>query len=268
MTSQNSIAVPCCHQSLHVVCLARSFSSCGLQCPLCNQWLAEFARSSSSTASTLFRGCVIDVHRPPSNRGLGSLVVPSGFPPRSESPVLLCCTRLGPPPEFEPSMDRRMGWSPSQPLNSSERAARWLCVGCNRTADPSHIPQSVPPPGLQCATPSTTVVDCVNSKHWFWCVRCQCRTGNVQSEATPQVPCASVALPVSPRDWFIQGPLSQRGHLYGWGDSPITAPGSGTRSWLLCPLISLALASAERARNVTLYSTGPRQLVPLPQERF
>ena len=38
-----------------------------------------------------------------------SLVVPSGFPPRPESPLFLCCPRVGPPPQFEPSMDRRMG---------------------------------------------------------------------------------------------------------------------------------------------------------------
>ena len=137
--------------------------------------------------------------------GLDSLVVPSGFPPRPESPVFLCCSRVGPPPpQFEPSMDRRMEWSPSQPLNSSEWAAQWLCVGCNRTVDLSHIPQSVPPHCPQCATPSTLVVDCVNSEHWFWCGRCQCRTGSVQSEANPQVPCASVALPGFPRDWFFQ----------------------------------------------------------------
>ena len=34
MTRENSIKVPCCHQAFHVTCLARSFSSCGLQCPL------------------------------------------------------------------------------------------------------------------------------------------------------------------------------------------------------------------------------------------
>ena len=58
------------------------------------------------------------------------------------------------------------------------------------------------------------------------------------------------------------------GRLHHWRDPPITAPGSGTQSWFFCPLISLALAGAERAHGVPLYSTGPRQPVPLDQERI
>ena len=65
MTRENSIEVPYCHQAFHVTCLARSFSSCGLQCPLCNQSLAEFSMSSSFPASSFFHGCMIDVDRPP-----------------------------------------------------------------------------------------------------------------------------------------------------------------------------------------------------------
>ena len=84
---------------------------------------------------TLFHGCSIDCHRPPSNRGLDFLVVPSGFPSRPESPVFLCGARAGPPPQFEPSMDRRMEWSPSPPWTFREWAAQWLCVSCNKTAD-------------------------------------------------------------------------------------------------------------------------------------
>ena len=64
MTRENSIEVPCCHQAFHVTCLARSFSSCRLQCPLCNQSLATFSRSSSFSASSLFHGCMIEVDRP------------------------------------------------------------------------------------------------------------------------------------------------------------------------------------------------------------
>ena len=46
MTVENSIQVPCCGQFVHTVCLARSFSSRGVDCPFCNQSLADFARSS------------------------------------------------------------------------------------------------------------------------------------------------------------------------------------------------------------------------------
>ena len=50
--------------------------------------------------------------------------------------------------------------------------------------------------------------------------------------------------------WFVAGPLSMFGDLCGWGSGPITAPGSGTQSWLFCPLISMALARAEVLRSV------------------
>ena len=80
MTVNSSIEVPCCHQRLHVTCLARSFSSRGVDCPFCNQSIAEFARSSYFLASSLFHGCLVDLDVPPSNRGTNSLVLPLGFP--------------------------------------------------------------------------------------------------------------------------------------------------------------------------------------------
>ena len=175
MTRESSIEVPCCHQAFHVACLVRSFSSCELQCPLCNQSLAEFSRSASFFASSLFHGCMIDVDRSPSNRLMNSLVLPVGFPPRPETPVFLCCRRIGPPPQFEPSDDRQMEWSPSRVAHSSEWAAEWLCVGCSRTADLWHVPPSIPPPCPQCSNLPTMVVDVAAAQHWFWCSRCQRR---------------------------------------------------------------------------------------------
>ena len=47
MTIESSISLPCCHQRLHVTCLARSLSSGGVDCPFCNQSLQEFAKSAS-----------------------------------------------------------------------------------------------------------------------------------------------------------------------------------------------------------------------------
>ena len=58
------------------------------------------------------------------------------------------------------------------------------------------------------------------------------------------------------------------GDLYGWGSGPITAPGSGTQSWLLCPLISMALARAEVLRSVVPFSVGGRAQVPVDQAQF
>ena len=172
--------------------------------------------------------------------------------------MFLCCRRIGPPPQFEPSNDRQMEWSPSLVAHSSVWAAEWLCVGCSRTVDLSHVLPSDSPPCPQFSNVPTMVVDVAASQHWFWCSRCQRSLEACVVE--PPIPQGkSVALQATPRDSFTQGPLSRMGRLYGWRDPPVTAPGSGTQSWLLCPLISLALAGAERAHGVPLCSTGPRQ---------
>ena len=48
----------------------------------------------------------------------------------------------------------------------------------------------------------------------------------------------------------------------------ILPPGAGSQSWLFCPLISLGLVHAVRARSVALYSTGSRTPLPAPQHDF
>ena len=63
--SCSSIEVPFCHQAFHVTCLARSFSSCGFQCPLCIILCVQFVP------------WVHDRCGPH----------PVGFPPRPETPV-------------------------------------------------------------------------------------------------------------------------------------------------------------------------------------
>ena len=68
ITVDSSIEVPYCHQRLRVTCLARSFSSRGV-----NQSLAEFARSFFFLASSLFHGCLVDFDVHPSNRGTNSV---------------------------------------------------------------------------------------------------------------------------------------------------------------------------------------------------
>ena len=73
----------------HMVRLARSFSSRGVDCPFCNQSLAVFARSSSFMASSLFHGSMIDFDLPPSNEGLNSFVLPSGLPRPPDSMAVL-----------------------------------------------------------------------------------------------------------------------------------------------------------------------------------
>ena len=53
-----------------------------------------------------------------------------------------------------------------------------------------------------------------------------------------------------------------------WGSPPVTQPGTGSLSWLFCPLISLGLLVAERTRGVPPYSTTSRVAVPNRQREF
>ena len=215
-------------------------------CPPCNQSVSEFARASSFSASTLFHVCIINVDRPPLNRGLNSVVLPS-FPPSREWPVFLCCPRLGPFPHFDPSNDRRMDGC------VSVATGQW--ADSRTTLHP--VLDSVHCGGGSCQFRVLVVVFEVPPSDWGYTIR---------SHSTS--PPVSVTVPVTSRDWFTQGPLRQMGLLCGRRDSPIRVPGSGTQAWLLCQVISLALAGAERARHVALYSTGPRQPAPTEQEGF
>ena len=138
---------------------------------------------------------------------------------------------------------------------------QWMCIPCNRVVG---LAQTHDRPQVVCshceALCPTLVVDCSCDTRWMWCARCQRR-----EEIPPAIQHAP--RPVVPI-WFLHGPVSTMGRLYGWGESPITPPGSGSQSWLFCPLFSLALAAAERARDVPLHSTGSRSPLPDAQRDF
>ena len=79
MVPDDSIVVLCCQHRLHVSCPSRSFSSCGLRCPYCNQDLSVF---SSILSWLKFND------------------IASWVPNPSSECVVLCCLRRGPPLEF------------------------------------------------------------------------------------------------------------------------------------------------------------------------
>ena len=107
----------------------------------------------------------------------------------------------------------------------------------------------------------TLVIDCSSGSRWKWSARCQRREEfypTIQQAPRSVVP-----------NLFVHGPLSIMGRLYGWeGVSLPSLPGSGSQSCLSCPLISLALAAAKRARGVLPYSKRPRSSVPDVQRDF
>ena len=116
----------------------------------------------------------------PPNRAANSLVLPSGFPSPPEN-LSLCCCRVGPPPQFEPSIDRRMEWSPVWQQSTSVWDLQWICVSCSRTVPAGDIPSCRQVPCGVCGDPSQMVVDFRSNERWNWCTRCQTRV-----ESSPQ----------------------------------------------------------------------------------
>ena len=105
------------------------------------------------------------------------------------------------------------------------------------------VPKLVVPCGVLC---STLVVDCTSDSRSTWC-----SARNLSHHPAP-TPLLRIGVCMAQ----CRGALCKVGVK-----SPIAPPGSGSQSWLFCPLISLALA-AERARGVRLHSTGSRSSVP------
>ena len=210
---------------------------------------------SIAHSATILQICAMDMDAEPSNQGSNSLVIPAaplaGY-------VFLCCPHVGPIPDFEQLQDRRMEWSPL--MVSNAWSPQWLCRQCCRTVgEPPSLP-GVPCSrcGVQC---QVLVTDFSSGDSGMWCPNCQLRTECENAQSRPIVQDSARPQP----NWFTHGPLSTFGHLYGWGAAPTSPPGSGSQSWLLCPLISLGLLDAEHARGNLAYSTGSR--LPVPEQQ-
>ena len=267
MTVENNIQVPCCGQFVHTVCLARSFSSRGVDCPFCNQSLADFARSSSFLASSLFHGHMVDLDRAPSNHAIDSLVVPDGFPlPPPIHP--LCCNRVGGPPEFEPLDDRRMEWSPLHPSTDGATSwvPQWVCRSCGASTSLLDIPPLDAVSCSLCSAASAIVFDRPSGRAVRFCVPCQRVVSHDSTFAIQWHPLHHpvVTRPIGSRMVLFRVSI----HCMGGVRAAPVSPGSGTQSWLFCPLISLGLAHAESNRGIPPYSTGSREHVPPEQSLF
>ena len=85
---------------------------------------------------------------------------------------------------------------------------------------------------------------------------------------SPPVPPAPAPPPDNepPADWFSHGPPLRFPSLYGWGRGDPTPPGSGTQSWLFCPLISWACSRGIASGPSN--STGHREQVPSEKSQF
>ena len=273
-TYASSFSLPCCRQRIHYECLARSVHACGDHCPFCTQDLVPVLSDPLLAASFEHLNISIDFNAPPANSSLNSLCVPDGMP--HPPPIFpLCCAHSCGPPDFEPLDDRRMEWSPIHPFaqgSSSAWVPQWVCRSCGSSTSIQDIPALPTVSCPQCSSSAAIVFDRPAGRVVRFCVSCQLVVPHDSVALPPQPPIPPApALPPNndpPVDWFSHGPLSSFPSLYGWGRGDPTPPGSGTQSWLFCPLISLGLALAESRLGVPPYSTGNREQVPSEQSQF
>ena len=269
MNDLNTFTWPGCEHPYHLECAWSQVNSSGPQCrcALCRHQLPEDLRSR-----LLRSGQEVVVSRSPApaspQRG------DSDAPVEPTNVHVLCCQRLGPPPDYAPYADRRMEWSTRRlwqrdadgrlQLQRHPRSgvlqgvpqgwwAGWTCHGCSRELASSEV--TVDDAGAPCPNgcgPRVWALDLhAGSAHWQ-CSRPTCGRSTTDS------------LPV----FFTRGPLCGNGRVYGWGNPPLTVPGQGPQSWLFCPLISLGLLQLEQQTGLQPWSIGQRAEVPQSQSNF
>ena len=254
LLGDDRISVPCCHQEVHVSCLAQSFNACGAHCPFCVQPLREFVESSAFQAAAVFHGYYVNPADQPSNRGVNSMVVPTGFPQPLDTVTLLCCAHTGPPPLFEQTSDRRMEWSPVWQPSSSSWLHQWLCVSCSRTVQTSETGDIHQLPCAQCGVLSHMVIDCSSG------------------ERLAMVPTMSMSHRPSckPKSQLVFSRASCECRSVVWVGrraNHLTRSGPTVLAFLPSHLIGI-VAALERGRGVPVWSTGSRHRVPEVQEQF
>ena len=167
-----------------------------------------------------------------------------------------------------------MEWSPIHPSaqgSSSAWVLQWVCRSCGSSTSMQDIPVLPTVSCPQCSSSAAIVFDRPTGRVVRFCVSCQLVVPHDSVGPPPQPPLPPANVPPDnepPADWFSHGPLSIFPSLYGWRRGDPTPPGSGTQSWLFCPLISLGLALAESRLGVPPYSTGNREQVPSEQSQF
>ena len=131
--------------------------------------------------------------------------------------------------------------------SSSDWVLQWVCRSCGSSTSMQNIPALPPVSCSQCSTSAAIVFDRPTGRIVRFCVSCQLVVPHDGDSLPPRTPVPPApALPPDndpPSDWFSHGPSTRFPSLYRWGRGDPT-PGSGTQSWLFCPLISLGLALA------------------------
>ena len=252
-TMANSVALPCCHQRMHYRCLVHSCARLWRRMPVLHQRSVAFPdKSFCRNFPCSPQPLPLTFRR--AHRILWSTHGPNLPPEPDIWPS--CCFRTSGPPDFAPVDDHKMERSPLQPTAQGEVLSRWtpqwICRSCGCSTSMDDIPTMDMVSCPSCSAPGVVFNRPTGGAVRF-CVPCR-REVNLSSPSHPPLPHDPPPLPhdSSPapqpsatppptRDWFTHGPLSRFSPLYGWGSALPTPPGSGSQSWLFCPLISLGL---------------------------
>ena len=156
-----------------------------------------------------------------------------------------------------------MEWSPIHPFaqgSSSAWVPQWVCRSYGSSASIQDIPDL---PTVSCSRCSSSAAVVFQQAHWTRCsflrlllTRCPSR------QCRPPTSTSHTGASSSTQQILLIGSCTVLFPIFH------PSPGSGTQSWLFCPLISLGLALAESRLGVPPYSTGNCEQVPSEQSQF
>ena len=132
-----AVRYECCNQVAHQGCLADLVVRGARSCPICRRRPMRVPASLDITCG----------ERPaqglPSPDGVPHQPTVPGLPPHIQP---LCCSRLGPPPDFEELPDRSMEWAPTAQRAGNSLlgwTGEWVCRLCSESV----LQDSLPHPG-------------------------------------------------------------------------------------------------------------------------
>jgi hypothetical protein len=161
----------CCHRAVHQGCLADVVARGIHTCPNCRLVMQRPLLLNLSCATQ---------PPPPNDSDVGRLsMCPTApiMPPPPLHVQPICCSRVGPPPDFQELPDRSMEWAPTAQREGGNVVAwigEWMCRQCSG----SLVVDSFPTPGRveaceRCYTFGTWVWDQVSGRGEWRCASCR-----------------------------------------------------------------------------------------------
>ena len=174
--ANDTFALDCCGQVIHLECAASLMAHGTRSCPTCRRGFPDLRRQSPFRNLCNQRG--ISLERP-SGQTNPEAVPPSRTDSRPAAPTSLiprCCNRVciadpGPPARFADLPDRSMTWAPNLRQATGEWEAEWMCNTCNQAVSMDSPGLADLPEAPVCARhgPRTLVYDLQDGSRTWVC---------------------------------------------------------------------------------------------------